>query len=104
VAERGRGKSRVCDGILSDVRSSGKEGPTHVGSVDRRSNRNMPLTCGPGPLNNFSNFQTPLKLLNSERKPSRAPNILKLCMWLDLNILNNFLDSDDFKFSIEFML
>jgi hypothetical protein len=32
----------------------------------------MPLVCGPGPLNNFSNFQTPLKQVNS-KKLFRAP-------------------------------
>jgi hypothetical protein len=37
VVERGRGKSGVGDSFLSDIQSSAKEGPTHVGGDDRRS-------------------------------------------------------------------
>jgi hypothetical protein len=46
-------------------------------------------------------FQFPiqLKVLNSKWKPSLAPQILKLYMLLDLNILNNFINWVDFKFS-----
>jgi hypothetical protein len=108
------GKSGVGDGFLGDVRSSAKEGPTHVQGDDRatigaerspcgehghqelgrrtgpgnrpgQSNRNEPLTCGPGPLNNFSNFQTPIKHVNSKRRPCLAPKIFKLWMRLDLS-------------------
>jgi hypothetical protein len=108
----GEGKSRVGDDLLGDVWSSGKEGPTHVGSDDwwppgtgaargtgrpsRRSNKNGPLTCGPDPLTNFSNFQTTLKFVNAKRKLSHAPKIFNLCMGIYMNILNNFLHWIDF--------
>jgi hypothetical protein len=36
TTRRGRGKSKVGDGFLDDVQSSGKEGPTNVGGDDRR--------------------------------------------------------------------
>jgi hypothetical protein len=70
----------------------------HVGLGDRpgQSNENGPLTCGPDPLNNFSNFHTPLKIVNSKRLLSHAPKIFELCMPLDLNILNDFLHWVDF--------
>jgi hypothetical protein len=37
-------------------------------------------------------FPIQLKFVNSNWNLSRAQKIFKLCMWLDLNILNNFLD------------
>jgi hypothetical protein len=51
---------------------SHQEQGRRVGPGDHpgRSNGNGPLTYGPGPLNNFSNFQTPLKLVNSKRRPT----------------------------------
>jgi hypothetical protein len=55
-------------------------------------------------LNIFSTIETQLKHVNSELKLSHAPKILKLCMRLDFNILNNFLHWVDFKFSTEFLL
>jgi hypothetical protein len=44
-------------------------------------------------------FQFPIqpKFVNFKWKPSLAPKIFNLCMWLDLNILNNFLNWVDFN-------
>jgi hypothetical protein len=36
AGEQGRGKSGAGDNFLGDIRSSGMEGPTHVGGDDRR--------------------------------------------------------------------
>jgi hypothetical protein len=57
------------------------------------------------PLGNlfFLNFQTPLKFVDSKRKPYLVPKIFKLFVQRHLNILNNFLHWDDFKLSTEFM-
>jgi hypothetical protein len=83
-----------------------REHGQRAGPGDRpgHSNENGPLTCGPRPLNNFSNFQTPLKILNSKRKPLLTQKIFKLCMLLYWNALNNCLHWVDFKFSTEFTL
>jgi hypothetical protein len=49
----------------------------------------------------YSNY---LKIVNSKWKPSLDLKIFRLCMVLYRNILNNFLNWVDFKFSTEFML
>jgi hypothetical protein len=67
-------------------------------------NGNGLLTSGPGSVKQFSNFQTPLKIVNPKKKPSLAQKIFKLCVLLDLNILNNFISWVDFKFSTKYML
>jgi hypothetical protein len=118
--------------FLSDVQSSDKEGggqPTWCGDDHRQpvtvrgerghreqggaqdrttvpggQNGNGPPTGGPAQQNIISNFQTPLKLANTKRKPSPIQKIFILCMRLCLHILNNFLNWVDFKFSTEFML
>jgi hypothetical protein len=43
------------------------------------------LIGGPGLVKYILNFETPLKLANSKRKPSLTSKIFKLCMQLDLN-------------------
>jgi hypothetical protein len=45
-----------------------------------------------------------LKLVNLDPVPSRGLKLFKLCMRLDLNILNNFLNWVDFKFLVDHML
>jgi hypothetical protein len=52
----------------------------------------------------FPNIQTQQKLANSKRKSSLNIKISKFCMVLYLNILNNFLNWVNIKFSIKFML
>jgi hypothetical protein len=54
--------------------------------------------------NIFSNFQTPLKLQIQKGSLPLFKKIFTLCMRLCLNILNNFLNWVNFKFSTEFML
>jgi hypothetical protein len=52
----------------------------------------------------FSNIQNATKICNLIEMPPRVPIILKLCMWLHLNIVNNLFHLVNFKFPIEFML
>jgi hypothetical protein len=134
VGPNGGRRSRVGGGFLGDVWSMDKGGlATHMGQrrpgatgaersphgehghreqgcaqdraiVPSGQNGNRPLTGGPGPVNIFSNFQTPLRFANSKRKYFLALKIFKLCTLLDFQILNNFLNWVDLEFSTEFML
>jgi hypothetical protein len=57
-----------------------------------------PLTGGLGPVKRCSNIQNQLKLANSNSVPSQGPILFKLCMRLQLDMVNNFLNWPNFKF------
>jgi hypothetical protein len=52
----------------------------------------------------FQFIQNWLKIVKSKWMPYFAPTFPNFCMTLDWNILNNFLNYDDFKFPIEFKI
>jgi hypothetical protein len=60
--------------------------------------------CGLGPVKRFPSIQNYLKFRNSNLVPSQGPKLFKLCMRLYLNILSNFFNWVDFKFSLDHML
>jgi hypothetical protein len=62
---------------------------------------------GPGPIHliqQFSINSNLIRFVKYKTWSSRAQKILELCMGLDLNILNNFLNWVGFKFSTKFMV
>jgi hypothetical protein len=52
----------------------------------------------------FPNIQTTSKHCNSNQKPSQVSKMFKLCMWLYLNMMNNFLHWWNFKLPLDLML